>query len=207
MKLKKVQIYDRLKKIKEISGTTDDHLKNVDLTEEFDPDAHDKQMSDVFDESYYNEAEEKPEFGEDEDEGYIPISKFDRYMQTDYVEKLQNDVNFEKYLDEYYQLDYEDMIAGMPCRFKYTEVQPRAYGLDAKKILETEDTELKRIISTKRLAPYRDDQGKRPYRPGYGREWSKGGRGGRGKGVRGRQRGGKGVQKPNKNQKTKSKKT
>jgi len=196
MKLKKSQIYERLKTIKEISGTTDESMKNVDLSEDFDPDAYDKQMSTVFGENYYNNVEdEKPVF-EDEEEGESK-TKFDQYMEKDFGTQLANDQNFDKYLDEYYQLDYEDMIAGIPCRFKYTDVKPRNYNLDTVQILLATDSELKRVIPTKRLAPYREDQGE-PLRRGRGR-----GRGaGRGRGKAGRgQHTNKHDEHPNKKQK------
>jgi len=71
MKLKQIQIHDRLKTISEISGTTDDKLKNVDLGEAFDPEAHDKQMATLFDDTYYNEKndQERPTFKDDDLEG------------------------------------------------------------------------------------------------------------------------------------------
>lgn len=40
--------------------------------------------------------------------------------------------------------------------FKYTAVQPDAYGLSALDILEHDDSDLKQLVSVKKLAPYRE---------------------------------------------------
>jgi hypothetical protein len=57
-------------------------------------------------------------------------------------------------LDELYQLDYEDIVSGIPCRFKYRKVEPEDYGLNIDDILNAEDNELNQYLSLKKLAPY-----------------------------------------------------
>mmetsp|Transcript_58732 Transcript_58732/g.128930 ORF Transcript_58732/g.128930 Transcript_58732/m.128930 type:complete len:700 (+) Transcript_58732:68-2167(+) len=64
----------------------------------------------------------------------------------------------DKVLDEYFQLDYEDIIGGdLPTRFKYQQVKPNDCGLTAEEILKKSDKELNRIVPLKKLRTYRDD--------------------------------------------------
>lgn len=64
----------------------------------------------------------------------------------------------EKWLDEYYKLDYEDTIGDIKTRFKYTNVIPDNYGLTTEEVLRADDKDLTRLMRVKRMAPYRKDQ-------------------------------------------------
>jgi protein KRI1 len=85
---------------------------------------------------------------EDENEEYVGG---DDTMESELEKKIKN-----KLQEELYKLDYEDIVAGMPTRFKYRQVEPNDYGLTTHEILLARDTTLKQYVSLKKLAPYNE---------------------------------------------------
>ncbi|CAE6444104.1 unnamed protein product [Rhizoctonia solani] len=77
--------------------------------------------------------------------------------EWDGTEEMRKRV-LEKYMDEMYDLDFNDMVGDMPTHFRYARVEPSTYGLKPTEILDATDAELNTYLGLKRLATYRKDK-------------------------------------------------
>ncbi|EDV22314.1 uncharacterized protein TRIADDRAFT_28670, partial [Trichoplax adhaerens] len=175
--LKKQEIADKIKKLKEITGNETLGFKEFDLDHEFDPSKYDEAMQKVFEN--YDEAdvdETKPIFSDSdidqhdakEDEGPYcedsefnmdadfepkkPVSKSSKHKGSDVSRvapiyfktmfaviirvMLTKTKAVKQDIDEYYKLNYEDLIGDIPCRFKYRQVPREDFGLSAAEVLK-----------------------------------------------------------------------
>ncbi|XP_075161308.1 protein KRI1 homolog [Haematobia irritans] len=217
--MKRKEIQEKIEKLKMVTGNDELGFKDDDLEEDFDPEAHDRRMHELFNDDYYNvdEGEQKPECPSDidelkvedwdnydpqhdwtneeesyephcEDEDFIMDCDYDpakakEQMQKELIENTktrkgrkgrrdrfmamikaekpvfdpEDEKTYGEYIDEYYQLDCEDIIGDTPCRFKYVETTPNDFGLTIEEILLAKNKELNQWASLKKAIQIRPD--------------------------------------------------
>uniref|UniRef100_A0A673WM54 Protein KRI1 homolog n=1 Tax=Salmo trutta TaxID=8032 RepID=A0A673WM54_SALTR len=185
--LKRNEIMQKLRRLQELTGNEQLDFSQVDLEGDFDPQQHDQLMQKFFEEHAGEEYDqpncEDPDFIMDAD--YDPsqpsTSKKQKKKEKMKVDALlmgkkrkkshfaevitQNkpvfdpqEKSFEQYLDEYYKLDYEDIIDDVPCRFRYRQVLANDFGLSTDEILGADEKELNRWASLKKTCMFRSDK-------------------------------------------------
>ncbi|XP_017863004.1 PREDICTED: protein KRI1 homolog [Drosophila arizonae] len=214
--MKRKEIEEKIRKLKAVTGNDELGFKDEELEEDFDPEAHDRRMQEIFNDEYYevDEGEEKPECPSDieelaiedwdnydpkqyngqDDEGhcedddfnmdcdYDPVSskqqlqqelientrsrkgrkgRRNRFMEMIQAEKPpfnpDDEQTYGDYIDEYYKLDYEDIVGDQPCRFKYVETTPNDFGLTIEEILLAKNKELNQWASLKKAVQNRPE--------------------------------------------------
>ena len=78
------------------------------------------------------------------------------------LEEKDNSKYLDSMLQEYYDLDCEDVIGGgtVKTKFQYTSVPAEDYGLTPEEILLLDDNKLNKFAPLKKIRPYRDDEEK-----------------------------------------------
>ncbi|GFX99767.1 protein KRI1 homolog [Trichonephila clavipes] len=89
--LKRKEIEEKFLKLKEVTGKDELNLDVSDIESDFDPDKHDQKMMEMFNDDYYNVAEEqKPEFNYDEE---IDDEDWDHWTRVQHQNLVQHQTN------------------------------------------------------------------------------------------------------------------
>lgn len=176
--LKRKQVEDICKKVVAVAGCADANdqsspfhtvlAKGIDDAE-FDGTQWDDMMNKVFNDQYYEAADDakKPELSsESEFDGEdfaddLPATTVGWQSRGAAEPSTAGDNKatrkLKKLLAEYDMLNYEDIKGGFKTRFRYQKVAGDTFGLDVEDMLAADDELLNEYVSLKKLAPYRQD--------------------------------------------------
>ncbi|XP_053955389.1 protein KRI1 homolog [Anastrepha ludens] len=100
--MKRKEIEEKIRKIKLVTGNEELGFKDEELEDDFDPEAHDKRMQEIFNDEFYevDEGEEKPDCPSDIDE--LKIEDWDNFDPNEEDGEYFNDPHCE---DEDFNMD------------------------------------------------------------------------------------------------------
>ena len=81
--------------------------------------------------------------------------------------EIEADPEMKRHLEEFYPLDYEDIVGGIPTRFKYREVVANDYGLTTEEVMQADDHELNSWANLRRIVQFRAEEDERRDRRVY----------------------------------------
>ncbi|KAL0235234.1 hypothetical protein GEMRC1_001816 [Eukaryota sp. GEM-RC1] len=133
--------------------------ENISLVDEdYDETKFDEFIENNFDkfqdESYLNDLETEVRFRLGRLREAFESGSLSKTIEEETL--IEQEVEIERLLDQYYALDYEDVVGDVKCRFKYKNVEPDDFGLDVLDILTSTSEELNRKVGLKSIAPYAD---------------------------------------------------
>ncbi|KAL7713669.1 Kri1-like C-terminal domain-containing protein [Entamoeba marina] len=150
----------------------DDNVEDLrkELAMEMKTDLNDMEGDDEGD----NNMEEDNDFGEDINENNgmemvddnevgierkknkdsVVIEQDGKREHVDLEDIRGKDDELDQMIEDYYKLDYEDVVDGKKTRFEYVDCKKDDSGLTALDILQLDNKQLNKIISLKKLQPY-----------------------------------------------------
>jgi protein KRI1 len=83
-----------------------------------------------------------------------------RAIENKEFDKLKGgDMELDELIDDYANLDFEDVIAGgIKTRFSYTEVPKESFMLTDEELLYCDDKVLNKFLALKKIVPYKDQE-------------------------------------------------
>ncbi|XP_057331902.1 protein KRI1 homolog [Microplitis mediator] len=148
----------------------DEELEIEKTWDDYDPTADKSELSQSYSEPHCEDAnfvmDADYEVNKKAKEAEESSSKRKRRKRSKFAELIAKEKpkfdpglhsSFKDYIDQYYALDYEDMIGDQPCRFKYRKVVPNDYGLSVEEILLADDKELNKWCSLKKALEHKSE--------------------------------------------------
>merc|ERR1712161_52138 len=163
---KKQEMNQKLSKVKSVIGGIEENAVDEAaimkmLEGDYDPENFEKALEEVYGDNFYKQEDNEWKTGldvrqtlkdDDDGEGLVGQDDVNGGMYDNVQEERESGVN-ENSMEEG---DYEEIVGGMPTRFKYREVESNDYGLTTQEILFARDATLKQFVSLKNLAPYNE---------------------------------------------------